>query len=481
MSQKYTIVDFFSDHKGYSCGYCKQETTCFSRGMWAHSLQAEDYDELLNRGWRRSGCYCYKPTMKKTCCPQYEIRCDVSKFKLSKSQKKVIKKMKKFLLTGEKTDKEGIFVGSQTNKKNQCLDNKQTISSIQASCSSSSSIVNVINPINESNDKANSSVEEKKKSPTKGLGADPNRPKCVKAKQRRLEKKKQKNTDAGAVKVVKINNNKPLSLDDDLPHLHGYPYAKHKLQVRMVRSQPKSEEFRRTKQVSFELYKKYQMVVHDDKEDEVTMKQWERFLVNSPLSSLQEEFGSFHHQYWLDDKLIAVGVIDILPTCISSVYVYYDVDYNFLSLGVYTALAEIQLTHEYKRKFSSTLGYYIMGYYIETCDKMKYKGAYSPSQLLCPETYQWVSLDKCRETLKKQKYSRLNVLDGGSPSLKDNNAVENDDINKILILHNRCIYLYSRFIAERNLSDEDRRTIFEYANLVGKTCSQRMLLYRSDN
>ena len=53
-----------------------------------------------------------------------------------------------------------------------------------------------------------------------------------------------------------------------------------------------------------------------------------------------------------------------------------------------------------------------MGYYIETCDKMRYKGAYSPSQLLCPETYQWVSLDKCRETLKVHKYARLNVLDG---------------------------------------------------------------------
>lgn len=23
--------------------------------MWAHSLQVEDYDDLLNRGWRRSG------------------------------------------------------------------------------------------------------------------------------------------------------------------------------------------------------------------------------------------------------------------------------------------------------------------------------------------------------------------------------------------------------------------------------------------
>ena len=41
----------------------------------------------------------------------------------------------------------------------------------------------------------------------------------------------------------------------------------------MVRSQPKSEEFNRTKQVSFELYKKYQLAVHDDKESDLTMKQ----------------------------------------------------------------------------------------------------------------------------------------------------------------------------------------------------------------
>lgn len=49
-------------------------------------------------------------------------------------------------------------------------------------------------------------------------------------------------------------------------------------------------------------------------------------------------FGTFHNQYWLDDKLIAVGVVDILPSCISSVYLYYDPDYGFLSLGVYSAL-----------------------------------------------------------------------------------------------------------------------------------------------
>lgn len=37
-------------------------------------------------------------------------------------------------------------------------------------------------------------------------------------------------------------------------------------------------------------------------------------------------------------KLIAVGVIDILPRCVSSVYLFYDPDYSFLSLGVYSAL-----------------------------------------------------------------------------------------------------------------------------------------------
>merc|ERR1719320_2447938 len=89
--------------------------------------------------------------------------------------------------------------------------------------------------------------------------------------------------------------------------------------------------------------------------------------------------------------------------------------------------------------------------------------AYSPSQLLCPETYQWVSLDKCCETLKVQKYARLNVLDGGSPTLIDNNAVETDDINKVLTLYNRCIYEYSRFKSERNLTDEERQTVYEYA------------------
>lgn len=52
--------------------------------------------------------------------------------------------------------------------------------------------------------------------------------------------------------------------------------------------------------------------------------------------------GGFHHQYRIDGKLVAVGVVDILPKCLSSVYLFYDPDYEFLSLGTITALKEIE-------------------------------------------------------------------------------------------------------------------------------------------
>ena len=57
-------------------------------------------------------------------------------------------------------------------------------------------------------------------------------------------------------------------------------------------------------------------------------------------------YGSFHQQYILDGKIICVGVIDILPSLVSSKYLYYDPDYGFLNLGTYSAL---RLVHNYSR------------------------------------------------------------------------------------------------------------------------------------
>lgn len=51
---------------------CNNEVS--NAGMWAHAMTVGDYQDLIDRGWRRSGKYCYKPTMDVTCCPMYTIR-----------------------------------------------------------------------------------------------------------------------------------------------------------------------------------------------------------------------------------------------------------------------------------------------------------------------------------------------------------------------------------------------------------------------
>lgn len=48
--------------------------TIYQIGLWAHALSVNDYQNLIDRGWRRSGYYCYKPNMANTCCPSYTIK-----------------------------------------------------------------------------------------------------------------------------------------------------------------------------------------------------------------------------------------------------------------------------------------------------------------------------------------------------------------------------------------------------------------------
>jgi len=110
----------------------------------------------------------------------------------------------------------------------------------------------------------------------------------------------------------------------------------------------------------------------------------------------------------MDEKLVAVGVLDILPNCVSSVYFFYDPDLMPLSLGTYGALREIAFVRQLARTHRNLTNYY-MGFYIHSCVKMRYKGSFTPSFLLCPETYTWKLLDDAvRNKLTLQKYSRLN-------------------------------------------------------------------------
>lgn len=149
-------------------------------------------------------------------------------------------------------------------------------------------------------------------------------------------------------------------------------------------------------------------------------------------------YGSFHQQYYLDDKLIAVGVIDILPQCVSSVYFFYDPDYSFLSLGTYGALKEVQFTQQLRRE-SSKLSNYYMGFYIHSCPKMRYKGKMHPSYLLCPEVYTWHLLtESIINRLTVDKYQRLNE----DAHCRDIDMfVKDRDLDSLKILHNMRTFM----------------------------------------
>ena len=105
----------------------------------------------------------------------------------------------------------------------------------------------------------------------------------------------------------------------------------------------------------FSLYRRYQIKVHNDTPDHVTESSYKRFLVDSPLIHVPSTgngtvppcgFGSFHQQYLIDGRLFAVGIIDILPECLSSKYLFWDPDHAFLSLGKYSSLREIAYVQE---------------------------------------------------------------------------------------------------------------------------------------
>ncbi|XP_066880607.1 arginyl-tRNA--protein transferase 1 isoform X31 [Kogia breviceps] len=340
-----SIVEYFEGEDFYRCGYCKNESGSRSNGMWAHSMTVQDYQDLIDRGWRRSGKYVYKPVMNQTCCPQYTIRCRPLQFQPSKSHKKVLKKMLKFLAKGEiskgscedepmePTMEDAVAsdfalinkLDIQCDLKTLSDDLKESLKSEEKKKGKSSESNELIQSqdMEEKLDSGEPSHSVKVHTlPQPGKGADLSKPPCRKAKEIRKERKRLKlmrQNPGGKLEGFQVQcqppslfppkakSNQPKSLEDlifeSLPES-----ASHKFEVRVVRSSPPSSQFKATFQESYQVYKRYQMVVHKDPPDKPTVSQ----------------------------------------------------------------------------------------------------GQYRPSDLLCPETYVWVPIEQCLPSLENSKYCRFN-------------------------------------------------------------------------
>ncbi len=80
--------------------------------------------------------------------------------------------------------------------------------------------------------------------------------------------------------------------------------------------------------------------------------------------------------YWEDEELVGVGIADETPRALSAVYCYYDPERSQLSLGTYNILRAL----EYARH--RHLGYVYLGYRVEGCASLQYKGRFQPQERL---------------------------------------------------------------------------------------------------
>ncbi|KAL3422443.1 arginine-trna-protein transferase 1 [Phlyctema vagabunda] len=159
----------------------------------------------------------------------------------------------------------------------------------------------------------------------------------------------------------------------------------------------------------YEVFENYQRIVHKEPPHRIRRSSFKSFLCSSPLSPSFEtsagegrQLGSVHQCYRLDGKLVAVGVLDLLPQCVSAVYFMYHESVHQHNIGKIGALKEIALAKE------KGYQWWYAGFYIHSCVKMRYKGDYAPSYILDPESYDWDLLDSdFKKKLDQQKYLSL--------------------------------------------------------------------------
>eukprot|EP00347_Sterkiella_histriomuscorum_P012879 403366869 len=580
--------DELDDH----CGYCKgtkNTTGGYKWGITSHKMTVQDYQKLMDRGWRRCGGYYYKYDFEKSCCQPYTIRLLASEYQISHSQKKVMKRFNKFLLGEIDMDgksvkaKEQMEVQRTQQQQQEDMEKAAKIQSIKELQISliRKVLINLQQAFPElftsfTNEQLQTLLQtsiiskprDKKLKDTQSfstnflikifykLKEEKNEfivqqsqnikefVKLLKKKQEQWDLKEQNSDfkqvieDSGYLTFIskekcediqeqKINkqqnsqgNKKDQKINgvqeeekkqassakkqnlfeeekkqsdssymnnEDLFYQQYYKehvplqlkpgqQLKHKYTVKITKALSSKE--------SFEIYAKYQEVVHGEKEKGISG--YQRFLCQSPLfdtknktesnfecpKSLKEYddirdlkdegifteyLGSYHMIHRIDGEIMAVGVVDFTPNVLSSVYLYYNPKFEFLNPGTFTAVREIEYVQRVQEVFNPEFIYYYMGYYFQDCQKSVYKASYKPSQVVCPVTYNYVYLtEEVKEKIAKQKKPLL-CLD--IPRIKEMDI--SDQQVAVLSKNFKFYYKNSMLLTINDLSPQFIETISE--------------------
>ncbi len=154
----------------------------------------------------------------------------------------------------------------------------------------------------------------------------------------------------------------------------NFVYSKSQRRVKRKNAETKMHVRKpKVTQDHLDLFEKYHLHMKDKRE-------WAHNQTDAKhyFASFVHGHGDFGYEilYFIDDKLVGIDLVDILPNGISSIYFFYDPDYEQYSLGTYSMLQQIQIAKD------NDLEWIYMGYYVKECQSLAYKSRYSPYKTL---------------------------------------------------------------------------------------------------
>jgi len=96
-------------------------------------------------------------------------------------------------------------------------------------------------------------------------------------------------------------------------------------------------------------------------------------------SFVHNPFATQEWCYFLDDRLVGIGYVDVLPGGLSGIYFVYEPAERRRALGTWNVLNLIQRAQELK------LPHVYLGYFVAGCRSMAYKARYVPNQVREPD------------------------------------------------------------------------------------------------
>lgn len=470
------------------CGYCNEPGDGKgSYGMDLRVLRVEDYKALIDRGWRRSGSYTYLPDNVGTCCPQYAIRLPVAEARLSKRHRQVLRRFRRYLATGEASGAPAAAAAAAP----AAAPPAELARALGGVLGGEANVVVARHRRVAGAFSSAAAVRAAGRDGAAELAA-----RAVEAMPAEVAGYRPAAEGPGYVNFYPVSAPAAAPAAPAAAEPAGVPVFagegenlgdraawRHSYETELV---PAAFE-----QEAFELYRRYQVAVHGDKEEELSEEGYTRFLCTDPFVSADPFYGAFHMLHRIDGRLVAVGVVDVLPGALSSVYLFYDPAVAFLSPGVLTALLELQwLRHTAAARPEMT--HYYLGFYIHSCPKMRYKAQFAPSQLLCPVRYSWHDLAACAPALDAARYAvfsdaaappaapALDPLDAACPLAADGDAAAFWEAECGEALAGAPVVLRRKMYTFGSLAERVRARLgpplAEYARMVGPSLVRRLVI-----